>query len=64
MNNRFETVNAEELENIYGGSVTGALAFAWGVTKAAGVVGATAVAVNTTAKAVGKVGSLIFSRFF
>ena len=41
----YETVDFHELEEIKGGFLPGALAIAWGVTKAVGIVGATATSI-------------------
>lgn len=59
----YETVDFHELEEIKGGSVAGALALAWGVTKAAGIVGATATTVYVGGKSVKRVGDWIVSHF-
>lgn len=63
MKTNFEIINTKELEDISGGSVTGALALAWGVTKAAAIVGGTAVTVYGAGKGVKAVGDWIISRF-
>ena len=63
MVNKFETISVEELEAVSGGSVAGALALAWGVTKAAGIVGGTAVSVYAAGKGVKAVGDWILSGF-
>ena len=59
----YETVNFQELEEIKGGTVAGALAIAWGVTKAVGIVGATATTVYVGGKAVKRAGDWVLSHF-
>lgn len=59
----YETVDLHELEEIKGGFLPGALAIAWGVTKAVGIVGATATTVYVGGKAVKRAGDWIVSHF-
>lgn len=59
----YETVDFHELEEIKGGFLPGALALAWGVTKAVGIVGATATTVYVGGKAVKRAGDWIVSHF-
>lgn len=59
----YETVDFHELEEIKGGFLPGALAIAWGVTKAVGIVGATATTVYVGGKAVKRAGDWIVSHF-
>ncbi|MQP97293.1 class IIb bacteriocin, lactobin A/cerein 7B family [Streptococcus mitis] len=59
----YETVDFHELEEIKGGFLPGALALAWGVTKAVGIVGATATTVYVGGKAVKRAGEWVVSHF-
>lgn len=59
----YETVDFHELEEIKGGFLPGALAIAWGVTKAVGIVGATATTVYVGGKAVKRAGEWVVSHF-
>ena len=62
MNYNFENMKSDELEKISGGSVVGALALAWGVTKALGSIGGTAVSVYVAGKSVKAIGDWGLSR--
>ena len=55
-------MKSDELEKISGGSVVGALALAWGVTKAVGIIGGTAVSVYVAGKSVKAIGDWGLSR--
>ena len=60
MNNILST---EELENVSGGSLAGALALAWGMTKGAAIVTGTAVTVYSAGKGVKAAGDWLISKF-
>ncbi|MFM1515762.1 hypothetical protein [Helcococcus ovis] len=62
MNKNFQDLNNFELIEIEGGSISGALALAWGITKAVGIVAGTATTVYVSGKAVKKVGDWIWSK--
>ncbi|WP_247935142.1 class IIb bacteriocin, lactobin A/cerein 7B family [Streptococcus mitis] len=62
MNYNFENMKSDELEKISGGSVVGAFALAWGVTKAVGIIGGTAVSVYVAGKSVKAIGDWGLSR--
>lgn len=63
MNKFIEITDKEELQKLNGGSLSGGLALAWGITKAVGIVGGSATVVYVAGKAVKKAGDWIISRF-
>ncbi len=63
MNKFVEITDNEELQELNGGILAEGLALAWGITKAAAIVGSTATIVYVGGKTVKRVGDWIISRF-